>query len=391
MLHDGRVLLAGGWRAETRQDVATVDLYDPSTQTWAAGPPLLDPRRDASAVTLRDGRVLVLGGEDPGDQRRAEIFDPATGTWTRAASSIAGRAGTTSFLLDDGRVLFLGGGDYSSETPGGEIYDPARDSWSLTAAPHAVGGAGRPVVRLRDGRFLVVGTTTVFAAPPTYDTPAAEIYDAERDTWTEVAPPQYVGEGSGAALLADGRVLVAGGRPGGGPEHPLDATAHRHSEIFDPATGSWSPTGELNEPRAGATTFVPLSDGRVAAIGGSWATIVGPLGQRSFGQISYPAPAEVYDPAGGSWQPMPPMSLARAGHVTGPRRLRPTRAGVLVVKLRCSSGGAACADRLLLRGRGRTLAQRTVSVRAGAAVGVRVTLSATARRRGGRCVTGRRG
>jgi hypothetical protein len=61
VLKDGRVLLAGGYDPVAQRDVATVDIYDPRTNTWADGPPLREPRRVASAVTLPDGRVLFLG------------------------------------------------------------------------------------------------------------------------------------------------------------------------------------------------------------------------------------------------------------------------------------------------------------------------------------------
>ncbi len=443
VLKDGRVLLAGGYDPVAQQDVATVDIYDPRTNTWAAGPPLREPRRVASAVTLADGRVLVIGGEEQADQRKTEIFDPTAGTWTPAANTIAEHAGISSFVLDDGRVLFLGAGNYSSQWPGGEIFDPATGTWKLTADPHEVGGAGQAVVRLRDGRFLVVGNKSVWADPISYDEPRAEIYDVASDTWTVVARPAYSGEGSGAALLPDGRVLVAGGRPGGAAGVMIDATAHRGSEIFDPATGTWSPTGDLLRPRSSGSEFVTLPDGRIAGVGGSSATIVGPFGQRRFGEISYEATAEVYDVASGSWQPLPSMTQAHAGAITKmladgsmlvaggvtgpntslttaaerlvprpvvpaapeppvvvapkptvptrlkagtlrllalPKHLKPSRTGTLTVKVRCSTGGATCADRLVLRGRGRVLAQRDVSVKAGKTLTVRVKLSAAGRR-----------
>ena len=442
VLSDGRVLLAGGWQLPAQKDVAAVDLYDPRTQTWAPGPPLLEPRRNASAVTLRDGRVLLVGGEADADQHIAEIFDPGAGTWGRVASSIAPHVATQGFVLDDGRVLFLGGG--WSFGRGGEIYDPATDTWRLTAESHEVGGAAMPVVRLRDGRFLVVGNKSVSAEGFGYELPLAEIYDAARDTWSVVAPPQHAGEGSAAALLPDGRVLLAGGRPGGGPAGPLDATAQRSSEIFDPATESWSPTGDLNRPRAYGSAFVTLADGRLATVGGSWATFTGPLGQRRLAEVFYESTAEVYDVATGTWLETPPMEQPRSGPVavpladgsmlvTGgvigagntvtdtaerlaprvtppavvappppaapapapapaprkpgtlrfaepPKRLTVTRTRTLVIKVWCSSNGAACADRLVLRGRGRVLAQRDVKIPAGDEVKVRVKLGAKARR-----------
>jgi hypothetical protein len=238
-------------------------------------------------------------------------------------------------------------------------------------------------------------------------------------------------------------VLVAGGRPGGAAGVMIDATAHRGSEIFDPATGNWSLTGDLLRPRASGSDFATLPDGRIAAVGGSWATIVGPFGQRRLGQVSYEATAEAYDVESGTWQPLPSMAQPHAGAVTKtlvdgsmlvaggatgpgntvlttaaerlvprpatpaapappvivapnpavptrpkagtlrllalPKRLKPSRSGTLTVKLRCT-GASRCVDRLVLRGRGRVLAQRAVSVRPGKTLRVRVKLSTAARR-----------
>ena len=81
-------------------------------------------------MTLRDGRVLVVGGEDQADQKTAEIFDPVANTWKPAASSTAPHVAAPGFVLGDGRVLFFGGGYYWSSWPAGEIYDPATGSWS---------------------------------------------------------------------------------------------------------------------------------------------------------------------------------------------------------------------------------------------------------------------
>ena len=193
-----------------------------------------EPVSSASAVTLRDGRVLVLGGVDDADQHSALLLDPPKGTWTPTKSSAAPHVSTPGFVLEDGRVFFYGGSYYWSTWRSGEIYDPRTESWSSTAAPRTP--RRRPtVVRLRDGRFLAVGVKHV--APTWDDAPAAEIYDLVRDTWTPVAPPQRARESAGGALLPDGRVLIAGGHPGGSA---FEATAFGNAEIFDPATGTWS-------------------------------------------------------------------------------------------------------------------------------------------------------
>jgi hypothetical protein len=59
LLTDGRVLVLGGLRAS-----AATDVFDPVAGLWQPGP-ILEPAWGASTVTLlRNGKVLVFGGED---------------------------------------------------------------------------------------------------------------------------------------------------------------------------------------------------------------------------------------------------------------------------------------------------------------------------------------
>ena len=89
-----------------------------------------------------------------------------------------------------------------------------------------------------------------------------------------------------ATLLADGRVLVAGGY-----SPPADlATA----EIYDPATGVWTPTGNLTMAREGAQAAL-LPNGQVLVAGGDFGT----------------ASAELYDPATGMWTATDSLNVGR--------------------------------------------------------------------------------
>ncbi|MBX3440180.1 MAG: hypothetical protein KF861_22010 [Planctomycetaceae bacterium] len=58
LLSDGRVLFAGGYIG-----IASAEIYDPSTQTTTAIPPLNEARVYNTATRLLDGRVLITGGE----------------------------------------------------------------------------------------------------------------------------------------------------------------------------------------------------------------------------------------------------------------------------------------------------------------------------------------
>ena len=96
-----------------------------------------------------------------------------------------------------------------------------------------------------------------------------------------------------ATLLADGRVLLAGG---------LDGVAVSASaEIYDPATSSFYPTGSMHVARA-FHTAVLLPNGKVFIAGGY--------------NGSYLKSAEIYDPSTGMFTSVPPMSTERSNHTS---------------------------------------------------------------------------
>ncbi len=112
LLHDGRVLIAGGSVDNLNLQVATLaELYDPKTGEFSPTGSMAHMRFGLSATLLMDGRVLVLGGSNivSGPTATAELYDPATGTFSSAGSMATTRAGYTATLLPDGQVLIAGG------------------------------------------------------------------------------------------------------------------------------------------------------------------------------------------------------------------------------------------------------------------------------------------
>ena len=102
-----------------------------------------------------------------------------------------------------------------------------------------------------------------------------------------------------ATVLADGRVLVAGGRD--------DANAVIASaEIYDPATGGWTPAPAMPTQRTGAAASL-MPDGTVVVTGGLPAFGLGVAPVRD---------AARFAPAAGAWSALPPMDAARQGHVS---------------------------------------------------------------------------
>jgi hypothetical protein len=146
-LLDDRTVLAA--------DYGQTDLYDPGSGQFAPTAPL-PPDIDAiTAVRLRDGRVLSVGGAR-GSTTAAEIYAPSTHTWQAAASLNWSRylAPWGMVLLDDGRVLVVGGNSYLRFA---ETWDPAAGFWTNTGAMFNARGSNFGLARLNDGRVLLDG------------------------------------------------------------------------------------------------------------------------------------------------------------------------------------------------------------------------------------------
>jgi hypothetical protein len=72
---DGTVLIAGGIDGDGVALTVTQS-YDPGTASWSAGPSMVEARYSGIAVSLRDGRILVMGGTGSSDSplSAAELF-----------------------------------------------------------------------------------------------------------------------------------------------------------------------------------------------------------------------------------------------------------------------------------------------------------------------------
>jgi hypothetical protein len=225
-------------------------------------------RSAAGAVTLRDGRILVVGSEgnesgvtvDGHAPETAELYDPATGRFTLAGT----------FPEIDRAAIEQGAEPGSNPVP---TEDPEQGSLGS-------------LVATADGGAVLIGHTGWWKHVG--DISRSFRFDAGRARWTQIGSTYaLVGEptektlitpdvpsleGAAVASLADGRVLVAGGagpaiKQGNG--YSTDTTAV--ATYVDPATGSWSPAPAMPEPRGNATTVV-ISDGSVLVIGGRYST-----------------------------------------------------------------------------------------------------------------------
>ena len=268
VLANGTVLVAGG--RTPLGTTATAELYDPLADVWTPTGSMSVARDNFTATQLADGRVLVaggVGGDGSGTvvEKSADLYDPATGTWTQTGKMAKHRFNHSAVRLDDGRVLVTGGAGPGGDciyTGASEIYSPETGDWKTTdpmATPRGIGA----LQLLTDGTVLAAGGLTQPASckPPAFAaTASAELYDAGEGRWRPTAPLAVDRRAFGEAQLADGDVLLAGGRDSDGA---LLASAERYAA----AAATWEPAGAMTVPRVGHR-LTALADGRVLATGG---------------------------------------------------------------------------------------------------------------------------
>jgi hypothetical protein len=161
-LPDGRVLVAGGIDSDAGyRGITESEIYDPDAGTWTRTDDMSYPRGQTGPhVTLNDGRVMVAGGTDGIDYTVAsvDLFDPVTETWSAAAPMHVARQDPATITLPDGRVLVAGGcnSDTLANLRSAELYDPVSDRWTYVGSlPQPATGPGAAL--LPDGRVLVAG------------------------------------------------------------------------------------------------------------------------------------------------------------------------------------------------------------------------------------------
>jgi len=254
-----------------------------------------------TATLLPDGKVLIAcGAGDSGDGAlsdlpEAELFNPTTGAFTSFPATP--RTGCTATLLPNGKVLLTGGLNNGQVNSSAELFDPGTGLFQPTGnmTSPRVGHTATP---LSNGKVLIAGGSPTgathlegVALVPGPPSPTAELYDPASGTFTSTGDMLAARAGHTATSLQNGNVLIAGGDGPGS------------AELFDPSTGAFSATGSMTTFRAGHTATL-LPNGKVFIAGGIFGPPDGFVGVMG-------AVTETYDPATGSF--------ASAGNMVIPR------------------------------------------------------------------------
>jgi hypothetical protein len=279
VLPGGKIFVVGGEGASGRA-LSSAELYDPMSGKFSAVASKMDTARAEHTATLisgcncpADGKILIAGGRSATGSlgvtlRSAELYDPATGKFTATAAMKATRARHSATLIASGplagNVLIAGG---TSDESGGdvataELYDPATGQFGSTGrmstprenhsatwlSPSVVSG---PLA----GNVLVAG-----GADASAPTDSAEVFNPQTAAFSPVGAMTTVRTLQAAVLLANGKVLIAGGQSS-------DTDFLQSAELFDPAHATFAATGSMQNLHAGATATV-LENGDALIAGG---------------------------------------------------------------------------------------------------------------------------
>jgi N-acetylneuraminic acid mutarotase len=302
LLQNGKVLVAGG-TGEDGNGTNTAELYDPTTGSWKSVGPLHISRWGHTATLLQNGKVLVAGGfndlSGPAYLNSAELYDPVLETWTDTGPLQTARSFATMTLLLDGKVLVAGGADTSTNSVTAELYDPATGTWTPTGNMNEA-RAYQTATLLPDGQVMVSGGNSNSSA--FFDARSSiEVYNPAQGKWTPAGTMEQPRIGHTATLLSDGRVLLAGGISNSFTAGPAFFSA----EIYDPVHGTNGPTASMHSPHAfHSATLLP--NGTVLVTGG--------FTESQISSATATNATEIYDPASDTWTVTGTLNTARWAH-----------------------------------------------------------------------------
>jgi len=290
-----------------------VDYWSPGASGWS--PSRVDPGLVFHTVNrLSDGRFLAAGSAGsnivfnipprgatiPSTRGDTYAIDAETESVQVVPPMLTTRGMHRAVTLIDGRVLACGGwhGDGVVATDGPttscERYDLPMGHWIATASM-ATGRYSHTMTLLADGKVLAAGGHDVDGHAIT----SAEVYDPAADAWHTVGDLSAARAWAEAERLPSGEVLVMGGETEEARDTGLSLAS---TEIFDPVTETFR-AGPDMPWRAGDFASLTLPSGRIVISGG-----------RDRDADHNVANVAFYDEAVGAWQMGPSMGVPRSNH-----------------------------------------------------------------------------
>jgi N-acetylneuraminic acid mutarotase len=250
---NGMLYAVGGYNGTA---LATVEAYDPASNTWTSNLPPMPTARYFLAAGVVNGTLYAVGGCCSGALYVGTVDAYDGATWT-AKASMPTRRRSLGVGVVNGMLYAVGGFSNSGVgTDTVEAYNPATNTWTRKASMRvARGGLAVGVV---NGILYAVGGASRIGVN---DLATVEAYNPATDTWTTKTSMPAVRTDLAVGVV-DGILYAVGGYRSG----PL-ATV----EAYDAATNTWTTLASMStarqSPAAGAV------NGILYALGGYSATV----------------------------------------------------------------------------------------------------------------------
>jgi len=207
---DGLIYVIGGYdMTSARAYLASVEAYEPRTNTWKTLAPMPARRALLTAVTGPDGRIYAIGGYDEGrgTLRTVEVYTPSTNAWAPAANMPSARYTLAAALGDNGKIYAFGGTYNNEDLATAEEFDPATNRW--TSLPKMSSPrSGHAAIASKDGRIYLLGGDDDRSIHPAA---GVATFKASTKEWSGVQGMILGRTHLGAAEGADGKIYVVGG------------------------------------------------------------------------------------------------------------------------------------------------------------------------------------
>ena len=225
---DGKIYAIGGetikkiayhksWTNETKE-LPTVEMYDPVTDTWTQKADMPTPRKTKTCVV--DGKIYAIGGSgfdltsnNHWQLATVEVYDPTTDAWAKAKSMNHTRYDAALSVVN-GEIYAMGGTGWpliedqsNSYLSSVEVFNPETNRWQERTemiAPKA--GHAASVI---DGKIYVTGGY-LWKDKEFKHLSTIEIYDPTTDRWTQ-EPDMLMGKSGHASEVIDGQIYIFGG------------------------------------------------------------------------------------------------------------------------------------------------------------------------------------
>lgn len=237
------ILYAVGGQNLSSNNLATVEAYNPGTNSWSTVAPLPTGRQDLTAATV-NGTLYAIGGYDGTNVLGVvEAYNPGTNSWSTVAPLPNARCNLGSAVVNG--IIYAVGGDDSGGNPLGTVtaYNPGTNSWStLAAMPTA--RSQLAVAGVNGILYAAGGNTGISLTTPGNVVGTLEAYNPGTNSWTTGLAPLPTARECSSGLSVNCLFYVMGG--------VTSTTIENVAEAYDPAADSWSSKNAMSNVEAAA-------------------------------------------------------------------------------------------------------------------------------------------